>query len=47
MIVNGLIQTLKGYMCLLKDTSIFIDSYVTCVENEQEIPYQLRIKCNS
>ncbi len=46
MIVNGLVQTLKYYLRLLKDTSAFIDSYVTLVENDQDVPYSLKIKWN-
>ena len=46
MIVNGLIPSLKYYLRLLKDTNKFIDSYVTLLEKDLDIPYSLKSKWN-
>lgn len=41
-LVNGVSESIAYYLRLLKDTSLFIDAYVSLVEQDNDIPYALK-----
>ena len=41
-IVNGVATTIKYYLRLMADTDRFVDEYVSLVEQDQEIPFDLK-----
>lgn len=42
LIVNGVLETLMYYLRLMRDTSAFIDAYVTLVETDSAVNYNLK-----
>lgn len=45
-IVNGVLSSIKYYLRLLKDTDIFLNNYVSLVEKDNSLNYQIRILWN-
>lgn len=45
-IVNGVFDTLKYYLRLIKDTDKFIENYVNCLQNDSEINFEHKIAWN-
>ena len=45
-IVNGVACTIKYYLRLLSDVDIFIHKYVSLVENDREVTFELKTKWN-
>ena len=45
-IVNGVAPTLRYYLRLLSDASLFIHEYVSLVETDNDVSYELKIRWN-
>ncbi len=45
-IVNGVTTTIKYYLRLLSDTDKFVYAYAALVEEDDEIPFELKRKWN-
>lgn len=45
-IVNGVAPTLRYYLRLLSDASLFVHEYVTLVETDNDVSYDLKIRWN-
>lgn len=45
-VANGVVHTLKYYLRLLSDTSVFVENYVTLVETDKALKFEHRRKWN-
>ncbi len=46
MIVNGVAPTLKYYLRLISDTRLFVHEYVSEIETDNDISYELKLRWN-